>query len=164
MLIKTLPRIAARVLKNTHVGQSKMKEKFLLVAAAYGTMVVQDDFEKWCEEQVAAGLNPRYPLTEYIKVVDERLGKGFSEPSMSQFDFKDPNIAQISSQAYEATGYLPPVRSVASLLKEYPVEEIVAALVEYCHTLEEKDYRSGMRQFFVEGGATAVIHTRRKRK
>lgn len=164
MLLKTLPRIAARILRNTHVGQSKMKEKFLLIAEAYGTAAVEKDFETWCHEQVMAGINPRYPMTEYVKVIDSRLGAGFSEPSLSQFDLKDPNVAQITSKTYEETGCLPPARSVATLLKEYPVEEIMGALVEFCTTLDEKDRKSGVRQFFAEGGATAVIYARRKRK
>jgi len=164
MLLKKLPRIAAKVLCNTHVGQSRMKEKFELVEVAYGEATVVEDFEKWCHELIEKNLNPRYPLTEYIKVVDERLGGGFTEPSHSQFDVNDPRILPISSPCYEETGYLPSPKVVLALLAAFSSEEILAALKEYTNTLSEKELKSGAKQFFTEGGAAAVIHARRERR
>lgn len=158
-LQKSLPRIAARVLHNTHVGLSRMKEKFELIEAAYGRATVEKDFEAWCHEVEAT--NPRYPLTEYVKVVDQRLGPEFIE---KRPDTKDSRISEISAVAYDLTGYLPSARSVATLLLSFEQDEILAALREYAPTLDDKDQKSGMRTFFTEGGATAVITARRRRE
>lgn len=163
MLIKSLPKIAARILHNTHVGQSRMKEKFDLITEAYGESVVLDDFEKWCQEMVDKHLNPRYPITEYIKIIDDRLGGGFTEPSQSQFDVNDPRILSISSPCYEMTGYLPSPKVVLALLNAFNSEEIIFALEEYVSSLSEKELKIGAKQFFTEGGAAAVIYARRNR-
>ena len=163
-LIKSLPRIAAKVLHNTHVGQSRMKEKYALIASAYGRSIVERDFELWCQEQVTAGLNPRYPLTEYVKVVDERLGGGFVEPSRSQFDVADPQILPISSLSYESAGYLPSPKVISTLLKMFTADEITEAFKEYVSVLDDRDVKSGAKQFFTEGGAAAVIYARRQRE
>jgi hypothetical protein len=157
-LQKSLPRIAARVLHNTHVGLARMKEKFELIEKAYGLARVEEDFEKWCTE--VQDKNPRYPVSEYVKVVDARLGPEFAE---KHGDLKDPRIADISSVAYELTGVLPSVRSVANLLVSCEVEEILGALKEFASTLDEKETKNGIRTFFAEGGATAVILARRRR-
>ena len=157
-LQKSLPRIAARVLQNTHVGLSRMKEKFELIEEAYGRAAVEMDFENWCRE--VKERNPRYPLTEYVKVVDQRLGPEFAE---TRADTKDPRISEISAVAYELTGVLPTIRSVANLLTTCEQEEIIAALREFAGTLDEKDTKSGVRTFFAEGGAAAVILARRRR-
>jgi hypothetical protein len=160
-LQKSLPRIAARVLHNTHVGLSRMKEKFELIEAAYGRAAVEEDFEKWCHAVSGMMDNlPKYPLTEYVKVVDARLGPKFAE---QRADLKDPRIADISAVAYELTGVLPSVRSVANLLTTCDAEEILGALREFAATLDEKDTKSGVRTFFAEGGAAAVILARRRR-
>lgn len=159
-LQKSLPRIAARVLHNTHVGLSRMKEKFELIEEAYGRAAVEADFNTWCQEQLAAFNNPKYPLTEYVKVVDARLGPTFAEKTA---DLKDPRIAEVSAVAYELTGVLPSVRSVANLLTTCDTEEILGALREFAATLDEKDTKSGVRTFFAEGGAAAVILARRRR-
>lgn len=157
-LQKSLPRIAARVLHNTHVGLSRMKEKFELIEAAYGRAAVEADFEKWCHE--IQDRNPKYPLTEYVKVVDARLGPEFAE---KRADLEDPRIATIAAASYELTGVLPSARSVGKLLLTCEVDEILAALKEYVTTLDDKDYKNGMRMFFTESGASAVIFARRRR-
>lgn len=162
-MIKSLPRIAARVLHNTHVGQSRMKEKFELLSAAYGEATVVEDFEKWCYELAEQKLNPRYPLTDYIKVVDERLGGGFTEISRSQFDISDSRILPISSLCYQETGYLPSPKVILTLLNAFSSEDIVEALKEYASLLSDKELKQGAKQFFTEGGAAAVIHARRQR-
>jgi len=157
-LQKSLPRIAARVLHNTHVGLSRMKEKFELIEAAYGRAAVEADFEKWCHE--IKDRNPKYPLTEYVKVVDSRLGPEFAE---KRADLEDPRIAKIVATAYELTGVLPPARAVAKLLLGAEQDDILAALKEYSATLDEKEYKSGMRSFFTESGAMAVLLARKLR-
>ena len=169
MLIKSLPRIAARVLHNTHTGPVRLKEKFNLIESAYGRAAVETDFEAWCKEQRAAGMNPRYPLSEYIKVIDERFGTNFVEPSHSQFDVADPQILPISSLSYSKTGYLPSPKVISLLLKTFSSEEIIEAMKEYIVVNEGYDKGDGglkplMKQFFTEGGAAAVIFARRQRQ
>jgi len=138
-----------------------MKEKFNLIETAYGKVTVEDDFEKWCNEWMSTmDAPPRYPLSEYVKVVDQRLGPQFAEPKV---DVKDPRVASVMSVSYERTGFLPPVRSVAVLLADFEPEEIFGALREFADTLDEKEYKQGMKTFFA-GGAAAVIITRRQRK
>ena len=161
-LQKSLPRIAARVLKNTHVGLERMKEKFNLIETAYGKVTVEDDFEKWCNEWMSTmDAPPRYPLSEYVKVVDQRLGPQFAEP---RIETKDPRISQISAVVYERTGYLPTVRSVAVMLAAFPFDEIIEAVKEFAGTLTEKESHGAMRTFFADGGGSAVIIARRQRK
>ena len=157
-LQKSLPRIAARILHNTHVGLSRMKEKFELIEEAYGRAAVEEDFAKWCQE--VQETHPKYPLTEYVKVVDSRLGPEFAE---KRPDTKDPQVAAIMAVAYELAGVLPSVRSVAALLITCPSDEILGALREFAGTLDEKDTKSGIRTFFADGGAAAVILARRRR-
>jgi hypothetical protein len=157
-LQKSLPRIAARVLHNTHVGLSRMKEKFELIEAAYGRAAVEADFERWCNE--IKDRNPKYPLTEYVKVVDSRLGPEFAE---KRADLEDPRIAKVVAAAYEMTGVLPPARAVGTLLLSADLEELLAALKEYAGTLDEKEYKTGMRAFFTESGAVAVLLARKTR-
>src|SRR5208282_4885666 len=159
-LIKELPRIAAVTLHNTHVFPKNLKEKFNLIATAYGAATVEADFEEWCEEQVEKGVNPRYPITEYMKVVDERLGKSFED---KKADLKDPRIVEISSASFAETGFVPSARSVGNLLLDFPVDEIKSAMTFYISTLDDKEMKSGMKTFFTEGGAAAVIMTFRNR-
>lgn len=159
-LSETLPIIAATVLHNTHVFRDSLKKKYKLIATAYGAATVEADFEEWCHELVEAGRNPQYPITEYMKVVDTRLGKSFEE---KKADLKDPRIVEIASLSYAETGFVPSNRSVGNLLLDFSVEEIKAALTNYAATLDDKEVKNGMKTFFTEGGAAAVIMTYRQR-
>src|SRR5271168_707831 len=98
-LRKELPRIAARVLANTHVFPKHLKEKYELIAEAFGAAAVVRDFEAWCEE--VKDENPRYPLTKYMIVVDSRLGRASAE---AEPDLKDPALAEIGALSYKLTG------------------------------------------------------------
>src|ERR1700676_4492226 len=130
-LIKELPRIAAKVLKNTFGTQPWMKEKFKLLEDAHGEAEVIENFTAWCQEQRKESLNPRYPISEYLKVVDVRFGTVFADPDdVNQVDVNDPQVRQISSASYEQTGYVPPDASVAKLLRAHTADEILAAMLE----------------------------------
>lgn len=157
-LRKELPKIAARVLHNTHTFPQNLKDKYSLIALAYGTAAVLTDFEAWCQE--VRDKNPRYPITEYMKVVDTRLGNAFEE---KRADLKDPRIVDITSLAYDLSGMLPSNRAVGNLLLLFEPDEIISAFREYVALLEEKDLKTGVRTFFTEGGAGAVIAARRRR-
>jgi len=164
-LMKEMPRIAAKVLKNTFGTQPWMKEKFGLLEDAHGEAEVIENFTAWCKEQRAASLNPRYPISDYLKVVDVRFGTVFVDPDdVVQVDVNDPQVRQVSSASYEQTGYVPPDGAVAKLLRAHTAEEILAAMLEYASTLDEKHMQAGMNKFFTEGAATTVIYTQKQRK
>lgn len=164
-LMKDLPRIAAKVLKNTYGSSPWMKEKCALLEDAHGEAAVKTDFEAWCQEQLAASLNPRYPVSDYFKVVDVRFGTVFADPDdIAQVDVHDPQVRQVASASYEQTGYVPPDSSVAKLLRAHTADEILAAMREYAATLDEKHTQSGMNKFFTEGAATTIIYTQQQRK
>lgn len=158
-LMRELALASAKVLHNTHVAPKALEFKFELIAEAYGHAAVVADFTAWCQENAAQ--QPHYPITDYMKLVDERLG---GAPEQKRADTEDPRIKEISTRCYELTGWLPPVSAVADLLLDFPPEEINAALKEYSDPLTEKEVKVAMKQFFSEGGAVAVILARRRRK
>ncbi len=159
-LIKSLPRIAARVLHNTHCGLRNLKFKLELISEAYGTAAVERDFEDWCNGLVLGGDKPKYPIFEYMKVIDSRLG---SAPEETRADMDDPAIIELQSLAYELTGMLPAKKSIANVLVTFQADEITGALREYTEDLPEKDVKADMRAFWAEGGAEAIILARRRR-
>jgi hypothetical protein len=158
LLIKSLPRIAARVLHNTRGVPQSLKFKFELIATAYGAATVERDFEEWCREHVEDKFP--YPITEYVKVIDSRLG---GAPETKRADLNDPKVGELSSLTYEITGVLPPKSAVAQLLAEYPFDEVKAALDEFSEKLTESDVKRAMREFYSSGGAVAVVLARRRR-
>jgi hypothetical protein len=159
-LMKELPRIAARVLKNTRGVYPELKSRLGLLAEAYGAAAVARDFDEWC---TALAETPRYPISEYLKVVDSRLGKAGEIPA--PLDLKNPVVGELASLTYELTGTLPSATSVAELLNLYPGDEIKAALTEFADGLTERELKTAMRTFFANGGsgASAVILARRRR-
>lgn len=159
-LMKELPKIAARVLKNTRCVHPDMKSRLELLSVAYGAGLVAADFEAWCV--AFRGEQVRYPISEYMKVVDSRLG---GAPTAATLDIKDPRVAELSSMTYELTSVLPSAISVAELLALYPIEEIKGALVEFAEGLTERELKSSMHAFYANGGAgaSAVILARRRR-
>lgn len=164
-LIKDLPRIAAKVLKNTYGCQPWMKERCGLMEAAHGEAAVKEDFELWCQEQLKASLNPRYPISDYFKVADVRFGTVFADPDdVTQVDVSDPKVRFVASASYEQTGFVPPDAAVAKLLRAHTADEILAAMQEYASTLDEKHMQTGMNKFFTEGAAVTVIYTQKQRK
>lgn len=158
-LMKELPRIAARVLKNTRGVYPELKSRLGLVAEAYGTAAVAKDFEQWCGNLAET---PRYPISEYLKVVDSRLGNA---EEFIALDLKNPAVPELASLTYELTGVLPSSISVAELLNLYSVDEVRAALTEFAEGLTERELKTSMRTFFANGGtgASAVIMARRRR-
>jgi hypothetical protein len=158
-LIKSLPRIAAQELRNTHCSLRNLKFKLELISQAYGTAEVERDFRVWCRSG-EDGTKSKYPIFEYMKVIDIRLG---SAPAEVRENLEDPAIAELQSLAYELTGNLPAKSSIAKVLITYPADEVQAALREYTDDRPEKDLKADMRAFWFEGGAAAVILARRRR-
>lgn len=159
-LMKELPKIAARILKNTRCAHPDMKSRFELLEEAYGAAAVARDFDVWCQDQLAAENQPRYPISEYMKAVDSRLGSAASEP---QLDIKDSKVGELVSMTYELTNILPSATAAAKLLAVYSFDEVKNALTEFIENLEEKNVRGGMYLFYNDGGADAIILARRRR-
>lgn len=160
-LMKELPKIAARVLQNTRGVYPDLKPRLELLEEAYGAAAVARDFELWCK--AISGMMdsiPRYPISDYLKVIDTRLGSAAEEV---QLDTKNPQVAELVSLSYELTNVLPSATAVAKLLAIYTLDEVKAALVEFIESLEEKHVRGGMHLFYKDGGADAIILARRRR-
>ena len=157
-LMRSLPRIAAQELHNTHCGLRNLKFKLELIAEAYGTAAVEQDFREWCKS--LDGTKVKYPIFEYMKVIDSRLG---SAPEEQRVNLMDPAVGALKSLAYELTGILPAGTAVATVLLRYSAEEITEALREYTEDLPGKDAKSDMKAFWSEGGAEAIILARRRR-
>jgi hypothetical protein len=162
-LMKELPKIAARVLHNTRGSNPEwVKTRLELLAEAYGTAAVATDFEEWCASFEPGEPRPHYPISDYMKVVDVRLGTASEEQTL---DLQDPLVKELMSMTYELTSVLPSAKSVAELLAAFPVEEIKGALVEFAEGLTERELKTSMKAFYANGGAgaSAIILARRRR-
>jgi hypothetical protein len=157
-LMTELPKIAMRVLKNSHMVPKQLQPKMDVLKAVYSTAWVTRDFEAWCRDHIDDHF--KYPITEYLHVIDERYA---GIPEEKQPDMAHPDLIELSTLAYDLTGFLAPRKALAALLIDYPSEEIKTALREYVGLQGEKELKSAMRAFYSEGGAAAVILARRKR-
>lgn len=155
MLFKNLPKIAARILHDTKGLPPQYKQRLELVQEAYGSSTVEIDFEKWCEESKDHGY--RYPVSEYLKVIDSRLGDAPKE------DENDPRVETISALTYKLTRRPAPSKNVRELLMQFSLEDIASALQEYVDGIEDREYAFAARMFFVDGGCGAIITSRRQR-
>lgn len=162
-LMKELPKIAARVLHNTRGSNPEwVKTRLELLSEAYGTAAVATDFEEWCGSFEPGEPLPRYPISEYMKVVDVRLGDVKEEQHL---DLQDPLVKELMSLTYELTSVLPSAKSVAELLAAFSCDEVRAALVEFAEGLTERELKTSMKAFYANGGAgaSAIILARRRR-
>jgi len=156
MLIKALNKIAAKVLKNTWGALPQHKERFELIQEAYGESAVKADFQNWCEE--VKDQHPRFPLSDYLKVVDARLGSAPVEQVVN------PGVEEISALTYKLTHRPAPRKNLTELLTQFSVSEITNALTEYVGGLEDRELPYAGRTFFVDGGCAAIIVAQRKRE
>ena len=161
-LLRDFKFIAAKELQNSRGVPRNLSQsdKFTLLEVAYGYARVAKDFRLWCRERAAS--RPRYPITDYLRVVDERLGD--CEAATPKADLNDPRIRTISAAVYDLTGFAPTRKSVASLLTEYSELDILDATKEYVDTLDDKNFKTGMKAFFMDGGCAVVIYARSQRK
>ena len=155
-LVKGLQKIAAVKLHNTRGVPRNMKDKLELIELAFGYAEVMEDFEKWCDEN--ADRASQYPVTEYIRRIDSRLG------SASKVDPHDAAISALQAIVYEKAGILPHARAIRDLLGIHSAAELEAAFAEYVLVVDEKDLKSALRSFFDDQGASAVIYARQKRE
>ena len=154
-LVKDMQRIAARKLHNTRGVPRNMKDKLELIDLAFGRAEVLADFEEWCGEQIDR--NPQYPVTEYLRMIDARLG------ATVKVDPADERINDLMAITYELAAILPHLRAVRELLAIHSADEITAALRAYVLTVDEKDMKSAIRSFYDDLGASAVIYSMRKK-
>ena len=153
-IIKDLQKIAAKRLHNTRGVPRHMKDKIELIELAFGKAEVLRDFETWCTENAERA--PQYPVTEYLRMIDARLG------NIPKVDPNDDRIKELVALTYELTSILPHSRAVRELLAIHTADEIKAALKEYVLTVDEKDWKTAIRAFYDDLGASAVIHARKK--
>ncbi len=171
-LFANLALIAAEKLKYTYgwgnrSWQKDIESRCMLLEAAFTADAVERDFEVWCQEQLDASHIPSYPLSAYLKEVQERLGPKLQEPEkeMASEDEKALliQVRRIGAASYDQTGYAPADKDVKSLLKSSSVEDILAALDEYAVSLDEKRAGTAMERFF-KGGAATVIYAQAQRR
>jgi hypothetical protein len=155
-LVKDMQRIAARKLHNTRGVPRNMRDKLELIDLAFGRADVLSDFEKWCDEH--ADKNSLYPVTEYLRMVDSRLG------GTPKIDPDDERIKELMALTYEITSVLPRLRGLRDLLAIHSGDEIKAALKYYILTVDEKDMKSAVRAFYDDLGASAVIYSMKKQR
>ena|SRR5579859_1998843 len=118
MLIHSLAKIAAKELKNTGGVHPQFKKRIELLAVAYGAAAVEKDFEVFCIS--LKGSRVQYPISEYLKVVDGRLGAA----AVQAAEENDPAVAEISAKCFTLCGRLPKNSAVSALLKKHTAAEI----------------------------------------
>lgn len=162
-LIKSLEKIAAKELKNTWGALPQMKERFELIREAYGASEVEQDFTKWCVE--VKDRNPRYPIAEYLKVVDSRfMNKLGLVPSEETFEQQDARVEEISAITFQLTGRTAPSKYVRELLIRFSLNDIVDALREYVGGIENRELAYVAKMFFTDGGCGAVLAARKQKE
>ena len=123
-------------------------EQIVLMETTYGRFDVMSDFEKWAGEVDKNEV--RFPVTEYLKIVDERLG--------SNAVYKDEEVAEVTKNVYNAVQDIPKPHHIRLLLEKYPVEDIVMGFNEFLGGIDAKLKGSEIiTKYFVDGGADAVI-------
>lgn len=160
-LVKELQKVAARKMRNTRGIPKTMAGKVELIEIAFGRAEVLDDFEKWCDEN--ADRAPQYPVSDYIRIIDSRLG---ARPSV---DPHDERINTLQSFIYEQTDILPRASGVREALAFYSQEDIKTAFQEFWLVNEGAEKiiagrQTLVREFFEDGGVSAIIAARKRRK
>lgn len=155
-LLKALERVAAKELKNTRGISPRWGDKAELVEVAHGFATVVDDFAKWAES--VRDVNPEHPISEYLKIVDERLGN--TRPEV----IENPFVNSIIARVYKLTGRPATKASINTLLADFSGEEILDAFTEYASRLEDTELQYSVKNFFHDGGASGIILARRENK
>jgi hypothetical protein len=145
-----LERSVADAFKRTHqvsVRFDDQLEQLTLMEAVYGISKVLEDFEVWAQ---TADKGMRYPMSEYLKVVDERLGQVATEE-------EDPRITKIAALVYEVTNDIVPKNIIKRLLEKLSVEDIEYGFLEFTAGMNEEKMKTAVKKYFQDGGAEAVI-------
>lgn len=159
-LLKALYAVAASELKNSHAVPATLKSRFELIEAAHGFEAVVEDFTKWCRENFDR--HPQWPLVEYVKIVDDRLGLP-SVPDTQSAAKKinpadDSRVGEVIRYVYNYSGIAPDVKKVASLIATYGYE-YVYGVVDHAITLREGAMLDAkwVKTLFSESGGLAII-------
>jgi hypothetical protein len=145
-----LEKAVAQSFKRTHqvsVRFDDQLEQITLMESVYGSAKVLEDFEVWAE---TADKGCRYPMSDYLKVVDERLGQVATEE-------EDQRITRIAKVVYEITNDIVPKSVVKRLLEKMSVEDIEYGFQEFTAGWDEVKMKTAIKKFFQDGGAEAVI-------
>lgn len=155
-LLKSLCEIAAKEMKITKGVNPQWKEKADLLVIAYGQSAVEADFVDWIESVRES--RPENPVTDYLKLIDERLGNA---PATSE---DDPQVTSLIASAYKASGRPPAKSDIQKLLDLFSKDEIQAAWDEYTNRLDENELKYAVKNFFRDGGGRGIIVARRQMK
>ena len=169
-LLKALYGIAACELKNTTAVPASLKPRFDLIDAGHGFAAVVEDFTKWCRENLDR--HPKYPLVDYVKIVDERLGVP-SVPEAQSANTKkvnpadDSRVVELVREAYDNSGIAPDIKKVANLIAVHGFEYVRFAYqsemgdILYGEEWTEKERlvqpAKFVKTFFSESGGLAII-------
>lgn len=152
-LVKALERKAAELFQRTRgISVSTEKATFVidqvkLMSEIYGDAAIIEDFEKWAQDTPK---DCRYPISEYLKVVDARLG--------TKADDKEEEIAKITKIVYDALSDIPTKAQIRRLLENHPTEDIIEAFNRFVGGSDEKMKNADIvKKFFSDGGAEAVL-------
>lgn len=155
-LLKSLSEIAAKELKITKGVNPQWKDKAELLVIAYGQDKIEKDFEDWIES--VREEKPNNPVTDYLKLVDERLGDA---PTVAE---DDPRITVLIAEGYKTSGRPPSKTDVQKLLDGCCLEEIQAAWSEYVNQLDSGELKYAVKNFYRDGGGKGIILARRQIK
>lgn len=147
-LAKKLEMSAAKAFRTTRSIPFRFDYQFQqmeLMSQVYGDAAIIEDFEAWA----STVKNVKYPLSEYLKVVDSRLGNAE--------DRKDnPDVTKIMAVVYQYIKDFPRKVSVEKLLEKYGFENLQEAWLEYADGLSEDELKYAIKKFFEDGGVDVV--------
>lgn len=148
-LAAQLEKTASRVFHRTRgiITRDFQYEQICLMESTYGSAAVVNDFETWAE---TADPGTRYPVSEYLKIVDDRLGQKASEDN-------DADISEVTTAVYELVSDIPTRGEVKALLAKHPVEDIIFAFGDFVGGLDADQSKSAIKKFFRDGGADVII-------
>lgn len=150
-LVRQMEIVASRVFKRTRGVQIRFEsqmEQILLMSTTYGDADVLADFEEWAVTASAQGV--QYPITEYLNVVDARLGT-VVEPKPD-----NPEVTKIMTVVYQYIKDFPRKSSVEKLIEKYGFENLREAWLEYADGLSEDELKHAIKKFFEDGGVDVV--------
>jgi hypothetical protein len=122
-------------------------EQIALMETTYGAAAVTADFAIWAQ---TADKDLRYPLKDYLKIVDERLGQVATEED-------DSAVIEINKVVYEYINDVAPKAQIKKLLARYPAEDIIMAFRDFVCDMDKEKEKTAIKKFFADGGADAVI-------
>lgn len=150
-LADQLERAASKAFKRTRSGVKacfeNQIEQIRLMESTYGAAAVLDDFNEWAKD---ADMGSRFPLDDYLKVVDERLGQVATETG-------DPNVIEINKVVYEYLNDVAPKAQIKRVLERHSVEDIIFAFKEFVCDMDKEKEKTAIKKFFTDGGVDAVL-------